>query len=766
MVQSHQKSSDRRAQITPTSDPSQCLLPKDAGPCQNFHPRYYYNSQTGQCEYFMYGGCLGNFNNFQTLEGCRATCDNTITTVVTQTPTSDPSQCLLPKDAGPCQNFHPRFYYNSQTGQCEYFMYGGCLGNSNNFQTLEDCQAACNAITGPTVTQTPTSDPSQCLLPKDAGPCQNFHPRFYYNSQTGQCEYFMYGGCLGNGNNFQTLEDCQAACDNTITTVVTQTPTSDPSQCLLPKDAGPCQNFHPRYYYNSQTGQCEYFLYGGCLGNWNNFQTLEDCQAACNAITGPTVTQTPTSDPSQCLLPKDAGPCQNFHPRFYYNSQTGQCEYFMYGGCLGNWNNFQTLEDCRAACDNTITTVVTQTPTSDPSQCLLPKDAGPCQNFHPRYYYNSQTGQCEYFLYGGCLGNGNNFQTLEDCRAACDNTITTVVTQTPTSDPSQCLLPKDAGPCQNFHPRYYYNSQTGQCEYFMYGGCLGNSNNFQTLEDCQAACNAITGPTVTQTPTSDPSQCLLPKDAGPCQNFHPRFYYNSQTGQCEYFMYGGCLGNWNNFQTLEDCQAACDNTITTVVTQTPTSDPSQCLLPKDAGPCQNFHPRYYYNSQTGQCEYFLYGGCLGNSNNFQTLEDCQAACNAITGPTVTQTPTSDPSQCLLPKDAGPCQNFHPRFYYNSQTGQCEFFMYGGCLGNWNNFQTLEDCRKACDTTGTTTTQPQPSSHCLQYFDPGHCDAYIHRFYYNAESKSCDSFIYTGCGGNNNNYNTLAECRQACQAIYW
>ncbi|KAK4288694.1 hypothetical protein Pmani_038287 [Petrolisthes manimaculis] len=325
---------------------------------------------------------------------------------------------------------------------------------------------------------------------------------------------------------------------------------------------------------------------------------------------------------------------------------------------------------------------VTQTPTSDPSQCLLPKDVGPCQNFNRRYYYNSQTGLCEYFLYGGCLD----------------------VTQTSTSDPSQCLLSKDVGPCQNFHPRYYYNSETGQCEYFLYGGCLGNSNNFQTLQDCQAAChNTIitTGSTVTQTPTSDLSQCLLSKDVGPCQNFHPRYYYNSETGQCEYFLYGGCLGNSNNFQTLQDCQAACHNTIITDVTQTPTSDPSQCLLFKDVGPCQNFNRRYYYNSETGLCEYFLYGGCLGNSNNFQTHYECWSACNSIptvTGSTVTQTPTSDPSQCLLSKDVGPCQNFHPRYYYNSETGQCEYFLYGGCLGNSNNFQTLQDCQTACNTT--------------------------------------------------------------------
>ncbi|KXJ09881.1 Kunitz-type protease inhibitor AXPI-I [Exaiptasia diaphana] len=52
-----------------------------------------------------------------------------------------------------------------------------------------------------------------------------------------------------------------------------------------------------------------------------------------------------------------------------------------------------------------------------------------------------------------------------------------------------------------------------------------------------------------------------------------------------------------------------------------------CLLPKVVGPCRAAIPRYYYNSQSGKCETFTYGGCDGNKNNFATMEKCKAACH-------------------------------------------------------------------------------------------------------------------------------------------
>ena len=57
---------------------------------------------------------------------------------------------------------------------------------------------------------------------------------------------------------------------------------------------------------------------------------------------------------------------------------------------------------------------------------------------------------------------------------------------------------------------------------------------------------------------------------------------------------------------------------------------SICSLPPETGPCRAYFPRYFYNSASGKCEMFIYGGCLGNKNNFLTMKQCASACKGQT----------------------------------------------------------------------------------------------------------------------------------------
>jgi len=57
-----------------------------------------------------------------------------------------------------------------------------------------------------------------------------------------------------------------------------------------------------------------------------------------------------------------------------------------------------------------------------------------------------------------------------------------------------------------------------------------------------------------------------------------------------------------------------------------TTNGDVCALPPDVGPCDGVCPRYFFNSETDQCEEFIFGCCEGNANNFPTLEACEAAC--------------------------------------------------------------------------------------------------------------------------------------------
>jgi hypothetical protein len=57
--------------------------------------------------------------------------------------------------------------------------------------------------------------------------------------------------------------------------------------------------------------------------------------------------------------------------------------------------------------------------------------------------------------------------------------------------------------------------------------------------------------------------------------------------------------------------------------------PSFCSLPPDSGPCEAYMPRYHFDSESGRCTLFIYGGCEGNDNRFESALECATACDAV-----------------------------------------------------------------------------------------------------------------------------------------
>ena len=116
-----------------------------------------------------------------------------------------------------------------------------------------------------------------------------------------------------------------------------------------------------------------------------------------------------------------------------------------------NRNNFESYEECVQTCapkiaivpDNDVTDpkeentkdgdtdkfVVTEPVVAVPSTgvqatfkspaCAERPITGQCFGYFPRYYYNPAKDSCEEFIYGGCHGNGNNFETVQECENSC-----------------------------------------------------------------------------------------------------------------------------------------------------------------------------------------------------------------------------------------------------------------------------------------------------------------------------------------------------------
>ncbi|NXX96968.1 AMBP protein, partial [Centropus bengalensis] len=109
--------------------------------------------------------------------------------------------------------------------------------------------------------------------------------------------------------------------------------------------------------------------------------------------------------------------------------------------------------------------------------CRLSRDPGPCSGMLTRFFYNSSSMACETFLYGGCLGNGNNFHSEKECLQACRTE-------------AACRLPIAPGPCQKPGTRWAFDAAQGKCITFSYGGCKGNGNQFYSEKECKEYCGA------------------------------------------------------------------------------------------------------------------------------------------------------------------------------------------------------------------------------------------------------------------------------------
>uniref|UniRef100_A0A8C8DWJ9 Amyloid-beta A4 protein n=1 Tax=Oryzias sinensis TaxID=183150 RepID=A0A8C8DWJ9_9TELE len=100
----------------------------------------------------------------------------------------------------------------------------------------------------------------------------------------------------------------------------------------------------------------------------------------------------------------------------------------------------------------------------------------------------------------------------------------------------------------------------------------------------------------------------------------------------------------DDFDALDDNEEAGEPTASVAMTTTTTTTTESveevvrdvCWADAETGPCRALLPRWFFDREEGRCVQFIYGGCGGNRNNFESEEYCMSVCSSVL-------PTAKPS---------------------------------------------------------------------------------------------------------------------------
>jgi len=118
-----------------------------------------------------------------------------------------------------------------------------------------------------------------------------------------------------------------------------------------------------------------------------------------------------------------------------------------------------------------------------------------------------------------------------------------------------------------------------------------------------------------------------------------------------------------------------------------------------------------------------------------------------------------------------CRAYLPRWTFDAKELKCVQLIYSGCGATANMYLRKYECQQKCGNYRPNATEvktvarienmSQPSRICEQPLDAGLCFGSEKRYHFNKDSNRCFRFTFTGCGGNDNNFQTAEECLRTC-----
>lgn len=331
-----------------------------------------------------------------------------------------------------------------------------------------------------------------CSLPKEVGPCKALLPRFYYNKKKEQCEEFNYGGCFGNGNNFNTFAKCQKACDNGD-----DDEKNNRNKCCDPRkepgyDGNPiCTEGHACC---QETGEWTCSIGDAKTFPCNGKLTTGPFGEACGELSK--LSCCDRKERPYCLIgnaeccPEGKWACPNGDTNIFL---CGKPPVRTSGPLLGKQCPRDVDEGKRCpkkrpnpndACDSQIVGEE-RCCYGKETCCGKTNDSFCCHCFSYNHWACYHTDAC----FAPCPCSDDVKKCPDGSFVGRDRFNDCKFSECPPFDVDDiCSLPPTIGPCEAAFTRYYYNRKTGQCEEFTYGGCGGNENNFENMQQCQRAC--------------------------------------------------------------------------------------------------------------------------------------------------------------------------------------------------------------------------------------------------------------------------------------